>query len=167
MSRHHRRPREKPQDVILPITPMLDMTFQLLSFFILTFRPTPMEGEMEFRLPPMKEAAAKPQPMDTPEIPEVPATNELIIRAEKGAPSYYLLKTDLDQTGKQFKELKEFLDHLRGPLKADKTPDKPGSDTIRVRPEKALKHAYLVDVMDAVRREEFKVGFGPPADASP
>ncbi len=29
----------------MPITPMLDMSFQLLSFFILTFRPMPTEGQ--------------------------------------------------------------------------------------------------------------------------
>jgi len=28
----------------LPVTPMLDMSFQLLAFFIFTFRPAPSEG---------------------------------------------------------------------------------------------------------------------------
>ena len=31
---------------------MLDMAFQLLTFFILTFRPAPMEGQISLRLPP-------------------------------------------------------------------------------------------------------------------
>ena len=31
---------------------MLDMAFQLLTFFILTFRPPPLEGQISLRLPP-------------------------------------------------------------------------------------------------------------------
>ncbi|AWM41368.1 Biopolymer transport protein ExbD/TolR [Gemmata obscuriglobus] len=35
----------------LPITPMLDMSFQLLAFFILTFKPAPTEGQIMLSLP--------------------------------------------------------------------------------------------------------------------
>ena len=35
----------------LPITPMLDMSFQLLAFFIMTFRPAPLEGQIAMTLP--------------------------------------------------------------------------------------------------------------------
>lgn len=35
----------------LPITPMLDMSFQLLAFFIMTFRPAPTEGQIAMTLP--------------------------------------------------------------------------------------------------------------------
>ena len=31
---------------------MLDMAFQLLAFFVLTFRQTPLEGQINLRLPP-------------------------------------------------------------------------------------------------------------------
>ena len=33
---------------------MLDMAFQLLTFFILTFRTVPVEGQINLRLPPPK-----------------------------------------------------------------------------------------------------------------
>jgi len=36
----------------LPITPMLDMSFQLLAFFIMTFRPAATEGQIAMSLPP-------------------------------------------------------------------------------------------------------------------
>lgn len=36
----------------LPITPMLDMSFQLLAFFIMTFKPAPTEGQIAMKLPP-------------------------------------------------------------------------------------------------------------------
>ena len=35
----------------LPITPMLDMSFQLLAFFIMTFKPAPTEGQLMLTLP--------------------------------------------------------------------------------------------------------------------
>ena len=33
------------------VTPMLDMTFQLLFFFVITFKPTPIEGQIALYLP--------------------------------------------------------------------------------------------------------------------
>jgi biopolymer transport protein ExbD len=36
----------------LPITPMLDMSFQLLAFFIMSFKPMPTEGQISVNLPP-------------------------------------------------------------------------------------------------------------------
>jgi biopolymer transport protein ExbD len=35
----------------LPITPMLDMSFQLLAFFLTTFNPSPSEGHLDLALP--------------------------------------------------------------------------------------------------------------------
>jgi len=45
----------------LPIIPMLDMSFQLLSFFILTFNPAPTEGQIAMTLP--KEEGGPPVSM--------------------------------------------------------------------------------------------------------
>ena len=49
MSKKKRKP---PDDVKLNLAAMLDMAFQLLTFFILTFKPSPVEGQVELRLPP-------------------------------------------------------------------------------------------------------------------
>lgn len=35
----------------LPITPMLDMSFQLMAFFLLTFHPMPLEAQLPLSLP--------------------------------------------------------------------------------------------------------------------
>jgi len=45
--------------VELNLAAMLDMAFQLLTFFILTFKPAPVEGDIALRLPP-------PQPITNP-----------------------------------------------------------------------------------------------------
>src|SRR5262249_28065399 len=48
---HAMRPRTDHVDPDLPITPMLDMAFQLMAFFLITFRPMPVEGQMALALP--------------------------------------------------------------------------------------------------------------------
>ena len=52
MARRSRR--RKQGEVELNLAAMLDMAFQLLTFFILTFRPAPVEGQVLLRLPPPK-----------------------------------------------------------------------------------------------------------------
>ena len=47
-----RMKRRKQGEVELNMAAMLDMAFQLLTFFILTFRPAPVEGQVLLRLPP-------------------------------------------------------------------------------------------------------------------
>jgi biopolymer transport protein ExbD len=47
-----RRYQRQQAEVELNMASMLDMAFQLLTFFILTFRPAPIEGQISLRLPP-------------------------------------------------------------------------------------------------------------------
>jgi biopolymer transport protein ExbD len=51
MGRRRRKHRSQ-SEVELNLAAMLDMAFQLLAFFILTFRPPPLEGQIALRLPP-------------------------------------------------------------------------------------------------------------------
>ena len=57
------RKEEPAFDIAVPIVPMLDMSFQLLAFFILTFRVMPMEGQLSINLP-------KIEASDTPQNPD-------------------------------------------------------------------------------------------------
>ncbi len=47
-----RKKKHGESEVELNLAAMLDMAFQLLTFFILTFRPAPVEGQVSLRLPP-------------------------------------------------------------------------------------------------------------------
>jgi biopolymer transport protein ExbD len=47
-----KKKRKPPEDVDIPITPMLDMAFQLLTFFILTYHPMPTEGQFAMTMIP-------------------------------------------------------------------------------------------------------------------
>jgi len=68
MLKHHRK--RQGTDFVepdLPITPMLDMSFQLLAFFIMTFQPSPTEGQIALTLPKEEggpSATSIPSPVD-------------------------------------------------------------------------------------------------------
>lgn len=64
-----RRKRRKLEEVELNLAAMLDMAFQLLTFFILTFRPAPVEGQVLLRMPP-------PQPVTNVNAGQSPGANE-------------------------------------------------------------------------------------------
>ena len=50
-----RRKKKRTQnEVELNLAAMLDMAFQLLTFFILTFKPAPVEGQVLLRMPPAR-----------------------------------------------------------------------------------------------------------------
>jgi len=66
MARRRCIKRRNQTEVELNLAAMLDMAFQLLAFFCLTFKPAPIEGQIQLRLPPPQpvytasEAAEKP-----------------------------------------------------------------------------------------------------------
>src|SRR5947207_2085199 len=65
------RPRsEAAPEVELPITPMLDMAFQLLTFFLFTYHPSALEGQMELALPVIGETVPGLNPLPERAEPE-------------------------------------------------------------------------------------------------
>jgi biopolymer transport protein ExbD len=79
---------QKSEGPEIPITPMLDMAFQLLTFFVLTYRPAPSEGQIIMSLLPVQPAtsitadAPSDQPADN--LPATLRTLPTILRAGQG-----------------------------------------------------------------------------------
>ena len=79
-----------PDEIEIPITPMLDMAFQLLTFFILTYNPAPAEVQFNMNLLPPAPAAkmsAEPPPPDAGAPSDAPAalpTLTTTLRADAG-----------------------------------------------------------------------------------
>ena len=48
---NRRKENSDHENVELNVTAMLDMAFQLLAFFVLTFSPPPLESQFSLRLP--------------------------------------------------------------------------------------------------------------------
>ena len=57
--RRRRKKIKSAESVELNLAAMLDMAFQLLTFFILTFRPAPVEGQVMLKLPPPERVVTK------------------------------------------------------------------------------------------------------------
>lgn len=79
-----RRKRRKAEGAVeLNMAAMLDMAFQLLAFFVLTFRPSPIEGQISLRMPPAQSitplANAVQAGSDTSNTDPVQGLNSLVI----------------------------------------------------------------------------------------
>ena len=137
----------------LPITPMLDMSFQLLAFFIMTFQPSPTEGQILLALP-KEEGSDKvniPNPTDDATVSyvvTVAAGTGGVIRemflTEKGAANPVAVPLGADQK-RYYDELKKRSDALKG---------KPGK--LIVEMDNALLNEYVVGLLDAGIRAGFK-----------
>lgn len=77
-----------PDDVYFPVVPMLDMAFQLLAFFILTFQPPGRESRIDLDMPTAPVALPLPIPASTPSASKGASnqqegeTPDVVIRAE-------------------------------------------------------------------------------------
>jgi biopolymer transport protein ExbD len=165
--------RHKGEDalgVVLPITPMLDMAFQLLTFFIFTYHPSALEGQMELQLP-SDPATQAQKPEDVlpdakadknPNL-EVPADLTVVVRTQldgtnNGAISSLSVQ---DRAGsvavRDLAELKDYLQKARENLTA--------KDAIKIQGDGKLKWGEIVQVMDVCRKAGFEgVSFVPPPD---
>ncbi len=78
-----------PGEVPLPITPMLDMAFQLLAFFIMTYNPADLEGQLDLGLPQAAQLAPGPAPVPPGrvDVPLEPPTDLTVtVRAVQEGP---------------------------------------------------------------------------------
>jgi biopolymer transport protein ExbD len=85
-----RRKKKKRQseEPTVPVAPMLDMAFQLLTFFVLTYRPLPTEGQFVMNLLPPQPAtsitAEAPSEAASDKLPASLRTLPTILRAGAG-----------------------------------------------------------------------------------
>ncbi len=165
----------QPEGVNMPITPMLDMTFQLLFFFIVNYRPPTNEAEINYNLP-VPDATFSDSKIEDPtpsgdegdlktnaELTVLVRTqhdgqkdgdiNEVRVRDNSGN------ETTVATPNGKLDELISFLKKRRDdPLLGNK-------DDIFIQGDSRLKWSGMVSVMDACRKAGFpNVGFKEPAD---
>ncbi len=84
-SRRAGRQRAAPIEVQFPVTPMLDMAFQLLAFFVLTFQAPTAESRLDLYLPATPAALPGSAQGRATESPgrrfDLDLENDLVIRA--------------------------------------------------------------------------------------
>jgi biopolymer transport protein ExbD len=153
LGRKHRRHAEPPVDVTLPITPMLDMSFQLLSFFILTFKPMPTEGQLAVNLP--KVDAAQQVETD-PSPPDETKKDEYIVTLISGA-SGEVANISMKGPTAEMGNIRNFAD-LYDQLKklAKSSPKGPEGISITVEASNDLVYGRLIEVMDMCKKAGYE-----------
>ena len=156
---------------------MLDMSFQLLFFFISTFKlPTGMEGSMDLNLP--SEATAKadkteqidPTATSSDENPDLKAEITIGVQTQaQGADVDGISNITIEETsgktpvpppyGKDLRELSDKLADIH------KTTDPKTS--VKIQGDAGLKWRGVIKVMDACRKAGFdNISFAQPPDYS-
>jgi biopolymer transport protein ExbD len=169
--------RNKPTSVEMAITPMLDMTFQLLFFFILNYHPPTNEGEINYNLPPpdatQGPAAEKPDPSSA-EQDDLELKSQVTvlvrtqhdgindgviseIRVQEGTSGDTPIAASSGQPSVLLDELVTYLKKIR--------PGLVNQEDLFIQGDSRLKWSGMVSVMDACRKAGFSnVGFKAPGD---
>jgi biopolymer transport protein ExbD len=167
-----RRPNKNDDPgVVLPITPMLDMAFQLLAFFIFTYHPSDLEGQMELNLPDKAEPKAEtpietPVPSDPDQDPKIDADITIMLRTQHdgrldGDISQIIIREGPEETTLLTPE--ELLKDLT--KRRERLTNK---ETVKLQGDGRLKWSKIVEIMDVCRKAGFRdVGFAPPPDLVP
>ncbi len=178
-----KKPEEPETQIVLPVTPMLDMTFQLMFFFLTTFNPPSLkEGQMDLSLPSKSEAAAKDPSQVSPtseahkEEIEDKSTVTISLRGQKdkenrGKISYITINTD-NATDEEIKATEEDRERILGEklktVKPAEVVDKEGRKkvpTVRMAAESDVRWSQVMRIMDVCYKTGYQVSFIKPTDA--
>jgi biopolymer transport protein ExbD len=147
--------------VELPITPMLDMSFQLMAFFIFTFKPAPSEGQIAMSLPKLEGGdTAAPSAMDDKPVTFVVAVangdngtiGNMTIREQDGPPGGESIGASYERYGTELRK-------RRADLKG-----RPSKVTLEIG--SAVLHEYVVRLLDIARQAGFEDIAPVPADTT-
>lgn len=184
MARHKKT--DPGTEVAIPIVPMLDLSFQILFFFVVTFDIGQQEGYMAMNLPATGEAKAKDQSQIDPSKPsdtELDIPSDFVVIAKAYDSNFTINVRDAEKVievgvvkdmdkmtpENQRKALDDVFakltDTLRAKLEEKKKANSATANNVKIEANSAMKYAQLVSVMDACIKSGYsQVGFAPPPD---
>jgi len=149
-----RKRRKKNEEVELNLAAMLDMAFQLLTFFILTFKPSPVEGQITLRLPPpqpVTNAASKTAQVGSDESKVLEGLESLVITATSDkAGNMSSLALAEDPVG----SLARLDERLRTILKDPALP----FEQVIIQVGSGLRYDQLMSIIDVCTRQTLPTG---------
>ena len=172
----------------LIITPMLDMSFQILAFFIMTYHPAALEGQIPGSMTPPENPAVKgkntapaPDPLSIPEdklnaeLDNVVTVQIKAVLDEEeakrtqrkvGTPSQVFIRGTIDTApdllpGSDKKEFDDSLKDLDARLK--QMAGKGSKSDLKIAGDANLKIQYMLQVYDVAKKAGYdKIHFVPP-----
>jgi biopolymer transport protein ExbD len=155
MSYPHRKKKRAAAEVELNLAAMLDMAFQLLTFFILTFKPAPVEGDVIMHMPP-------PIPTTRAEKAENAGENKNNANPVQGLTSLVVTVVSNDSGGLEAIAVGEnsvgLVDGLAARLKALFGDAGAGFDQILIQVDSRLQYDGLMQVIDVCTRQKLPNG---------
>ncbi len=143
-SKKGRKPRPQPS---VPMTPMIDVTFQLILFFILTFEFRETEGAIPGTLPnkgSLAQAVTDVPPPDPIEIKVIPSENRASAR--------YVL-TGVGVEIQSVRELGQLLQQRRDAINSTDVP-------VVIFPSPDVPWGFVVEAFNQAKKAKFnKIGF--------
>jgi biopolymer transport protein ExbD len=147
---------------------MLDMAFQLLFFFIMTFNPADLEGQIDLSLPLSEKEGEKIWVCGLPgqAAPEFPSELTVRIRAQVDGEISAILVRALGGREETIagRDEKDLLGRFGDQLEK-KRKDLENKDAVKLQGDGKLKAKALIQVLDVCRKAGFtNVSFVPPEE---
>ncbi len=173
------------------VTPMLDMAFQILAFFIMTYHPSALEGHIPGSLAPPENFAKKsdqvnpnPTPMIEPPLsipeenllPELQEALQIRVKANvrgqvadqlEGTPSQVFIKTGIQTQETTISDgdvdFKTALGRISARLKEIAKEGNADKTNLKIAADADLRQQYVMQVYDVAKKANFKnIHFVPP-----
>ena len=159
MSRRHHRRRSK-KGVELNLAAMLDMAFQLLTFFILTFRPAPIEGHLALNLPPpipltKVEVSENPVEGGGPSVPQLEALHLFVTSNDDGDVAQVKLENSVIASGRLNDQM---LKVVNGRLKKVFDIQQAPFDRIQIEVDRRLRYEELMKLIEVCAKQKLPDG---------
>jgi len=180
-SRRHKDPGPAGVNLGLIITPMLDMSFQILSFFIMTYHPSALEGHIAGSLAPPEITAQKSEKNITPDLippsvkeedllPEVQEALTVVVKVgglDPGRPDKLQLKRKTEPEALQIADATRNWETAKVDLGRElKRVKKEGGmehGNIKIEADSDLRQEFVMEVYDICKQSGFpKIHFVPP-----
>lgn len=124
----------------LQMTPMIDIVFQLLVFFIMTFKIVLPEGDFNIRMPlPASDAPAAPS--------ELPVFNLRMVAAEDGRLATLQLDSRMFEGEDRFAKLHGY---LRGQIDDSGGPGTADEQEVEINADYELRYDYVMRAITAL-----------------
>ena len=152
-----RKKKKGDESVEIPVTPMLDMAFQLLTFFILTYHPMPSEVQFGMNLMPAAPAmkigdTAQPEAAADDSLPAMLTTLPTVLYAGEAGRLGRVTLNEVEVQG---------IAKLKQELKSIKADPNLKFEQALIKIDPNLKYSEVMQVIDVFHELDIrKISFG-------
>ncbi len=155
-----RRRNKTKKGVELNLAAMLDMAFQLLTFFILTFKPAPVEGHLALNMPPPVPQTKIERTENVvegggPSIQQTEALHLFVTANDQGDVEQVKLENSVIASGQLTEPMKLVINRrLKSLFDLQRTP----FDRIQIEVDRRLRYEELMKLIEVCAKQKLPDG---------